>query len=526
MGFRERVIADARAKVSEGQAPTKEHGQKDEKSIAQETPKNQVGYIEAGAQEIRPLELLYQALKPVNLIETMTDKVGDNLNRFRGEDGEVIASKVPMRYYIAAAVHEIIEAAKRLNLGLCVRHGAIYGYTSTHWQEIADEELKKMLAKMALKVGFTSKMEARTPKFREDIFKQFMGDALENAPEPDKEGKTLINLRNGTLEIANGTVRLREHRAEDFLTYCLAYDYNPRAEAPLFTGYLKRVLPERESRLIAQEFLGYAFTSGLKLEKVLVLYGSGGNGKSVFFEVVTAAFGKENIAHKGLGELCQRGDRGNGHRAEVENKLLNYSSELNPAGADIDTFKTIVSGEPITARRLYKDPFTYRPTFKMIFNANKLPAETERTDAYFRRFLIVPFEVTIPKEEIDVSLPQKIISRELPGVLNWIIEGLQRIAAQHRFTESPKAAEALQAYKEESNNVAQFVKGYGLTPSPYEFLPNAELYRTYSEFCNESGYKRLSQINFGKELRALGFEADNRRVNGKRSRGFKAEFSA
>jgi putative DNA primase/helicase len=501
-----------------------EHGQKDGESITQSAPTNQGGHI--GTREIRPLDLLSQALKPTDLIETMTQKVGDPLNRYRDEEGEVIPSKVPLKYYIAAAVHEIIEAAKRLNLGLCVRHGAIYGYTGTHWQEIPDEELKKMLAKMALKVGFGSRMEARTPKFREDIFKQFMGDALENAPEPDRGGKTLINLRNGTLEISEGTVKLREHRPEDFLTYCLEYDYRPHAEAPLFTGYLNRVLPEKESRMIAQEFLGYAFTTGLKLEKVLVLYGSGGNGKSVFFEVVTAAFGKENIAHKGLGELCQKGDRGNGHRAEVENRLLNYSSELNPAGADIDIFKTIVSGEPVTARRLYKDPFTYRPTVKMIFNANKLPAETERTDAYFRRFLIVPFDVTIPKEEIDVKLPQKIIDRELPGVLNWIIEGLQRITRQERFTDSSKAAEALQAYKEESNSVAQFVKEYTLRPNPDEFLPNRELYRSYTEFCNEAGYKRLSQVNFGKEMKALGFEADNRRINGKRSRGFKAEFGA
>jgi len=501
---------------------TQGHGQKD-KSIIAQPPKEPLKEKIPIDGSRRPMAALYEAIAPVDLIETLSKKLGDPLIKYVNKDGGIDATRIPQKLYIVAIVYEIIKAANRLKLGLCARHGVIYGYIGTHWIEIPDDEVKKYLGQMAVKLGYYSSADARVADFKDKLFRQLLSDGIEEAPEPLRKGPTLINLANGTLEITGGTVKLREHRREDFLTYCLPYPYKPEATAPLFGKYLDRVLPDKESQKIIQEFLGYSFTNDIKLEKALVLYGSGGNGKSVLFEIVTAAFGKENISHKSLGELCAKGDRGNNHRAEVENRLINYSSEISPTGADIDIFKAVASQEPITARRLYKDTFTYRPTVKMIFNANKLPSETERTDAFFRRFLIIPFEVTIPKEEIDVDLPKKIIANELPGVLNWIVEGLKRISQSRKFTESKKAAAALEAYKEESNSVAQFVKEYGIIPNPYEFIPTAELYRSYSEFCNEAGYKRLSQVNFGKEMKSQGFESDRDYRNGKRARGFRIE---
>ena len=501
---------------------TQGHGQKDKNIIAQ-APKVLLKERSIIGGSRRPMAALYEAIVPVDLVETLTERLKDPLTKYRNKDGGIDAFKIPQKLYIVAIVYEIIEAAKRIDLGLCVRHGVIYGFIGTHWIQIPDDEVKKYLGRMAMKLGYYSSADARVADFKDKLFRQLLSDGIEEAPEPQRGGPTLINLANGTLEIIGRTVKLREHRREDFLTYCLPYPYDKEARAPLFGKYLDRVLPDQESQKVIQEFLGYSFTDDLKLEKALVLHGSGGNGKSVLFEVVAAVFGKENISHKSLGELCAKGDRGNNHRAEVEYKLINYSSEISPAGADIDIFKAIASQEPITARRLYKDTFTYRPTVKMIFNANKLPSETERTDAFFRRFLIIPFEVTISEEEKDVDLPQKIIANERPGVLNWVIEGLKRISQSRKFTESKKAADALEAYKEESNSIAQFIKEYGITPNPYEFIPNAELYRTYSEFCNEAGYKRLSQVNFGKEMKSQGFESDRDYRNGKRVRGFRVE---
>jgi len=470
------------------------------------------------------MRTLYESMEPVDLIDTLTQKAKDPLLKYRNSEGEINRDKVPDKLYIVAIVTEIMEAARKQNLALCVRHGVIYGFNGVYWDEISDEKVKQALSLMAIRLGYPSPAAAKVSDFRDKIFKQLIAEGIEEAPEPPKDGPTLINLANGTLEVTKEGVRLREHRMEDFLTYCLDYAYDETAKCPIFDRYLLRVLPDEDDRKILQEFLGYAFTKGLKLEKALVLYGDGSNGKSVLFEVVTQIFGEENIAHKGLGELCRQGERGNNHRAELENKLLNYASELNPEGANVDIFKAFVTQEPVTARRLYKNPFTYRPTAKLIFNTNKLPAEAERTDAYFRRFLIIPFKVKITDEEKDPNLHKKIIEHERPGVLNWIIAGLLRIVTNQKFTQSKNTTEAVEAYKREINSVAQFVEEYGITPSRLLYIPVAKLYADYSEFCDEAGFRRLNRSNFGKELIALGFEQRRVKENGKTVRCYMAQY--
>src|SRR5690606_16817975 len=107
-------------------------------------------------------------------------------------------------------------------------------------------------------------------------------------------------------------------------------------------------------------------------------------------------------------------------RAMLANKLLNYATEIN-GKLETSTFKQLVSGEPVEARLPYGEPFTLTNYAKLIFNCNELPKDVEQTHAYFRRFLIVPFEVTIPGTEQDKELSKKIIESELSGVFNWVL---------------------------------------------------------------------------------------------------------
>ena len=123
------------------------------------------------------------------------------------------------------------------------------------------------------------------------------------------------------------------------------------------------------------------------------------------------------------------------------NKLVNYASEIN-GKMDVSIFKQLVSGEPVDARLPYGEPFTLVNYGKLIFNCNQLPTSVEHTHAFFRRFLIIPFEVTIPEEQQDDQLAEKIIKSELSGVLNRVLEGLKRVLKQRRFTKS----EAMEKY--------------------------------------------------------------------------------
>ncbi|MBT5934391.1 phage/plasmid primase, P4 family [Sulfurimonas sp.] len=466
-----------------------------------------------------PLELIaymLDSLSEVDLIATLTEKIGDDLNKYQkkvvdenGVETSVIDPlKVPRNLYIVAVIEELRIAGEKFGWSLAQQDNMLYLYNGTYWVRIEDSVMKNFIAKAAIKMGYYSPADAMTSGFEVAAFKQFLTSSYLPSPEVDKS-KVLINLLNGTYEVTENGGVLREHRKEDFITYCLGFEYDPTATAPLFTRYLNRVLPDTSSQIVLQEFHGYIFTKNLKLEKAMVLKGNGQNGKSVQYEITSAMLGEHNIATKSLGDLVNN-DSGNDSRAKLKDKLVNYGSEISAANMEIDIFKRLVSGEPVAAREKYKTSFDLRNNCKFIFNANKLPSNVENTEAYFRRFLIVPYDETITEDEKDPELHIKIIANELPGVLNWAIEGLNRILKNKKFSECAASEEALDTYKKESNSVAMMIEDEcfvdGRKYDKDYRIPNKAIYNIYREYCAGSGMRALNKINFSKELKHLGFE--------------------
>ena len=242
--------------------------------------------------------------------------------------------------------------------------------------------------------------------------------------------------------------------------------------------------------------------SGLEFEKCLILYGNGANGKSVFFEVLTALLGRENVSTYPLSDLT---DKTGYYRAEIANKLLNYASEISKE-MNCDLFKKLASGEAFTARSPYGRPFEVRNYAKMIFNANELPKDTEQTNAFFRRFIIIPFDITIPMEEQDRELHRKIIAGELAGVFNWVLDGLKRLLSNKKFTDCTAIDETLKQYRTESDSVQMFIDENNYQPSNTERIPLKELYQKYRALCCEDGYRACSNRTFSDRLRAKGFD--------------------
>jgi len=262
------------------------------------------------------------------------------------------------------------------------------------------------------------------------------------------------------------------------------------------------VLPDESSQKILSEFLGYVFIRGgaVKEEKALILYGTGANGKSVFFEVVNALLGSENTCNYSLRSLT---DKEGYYRAKLANKLVNYASEINTK-LEANLFKQLISGEPVEARVPYCPPFILKDYARFIFNCNQLPRDVEHTNAYFRRFLIVPFDVTIPPNEQDKELHTKIINKELAGVFNWVLEGLQRLLKQKGFTHSEAVEKAVEDYKIQSDSVKLFIKEneYEKRVDNYTLMPT--LYTTYKIFCMDGGFKPVNKRNFRKRLESSG----------------------
>ena len=284
------------------------------------------------------------------------------------------------------------------------------------------------------------------------------------------------------------------------MTYQLPFEYNPESKSPIFDKYLNRVLPDKSCQKVLAEYLGFVFirheSKRLKQEKALILYGSGANGKSVFFEIVKALIGKENMSNYSLSSLTNESGY---QRAKIGNVLVNYGSEIN-SKLESSLFKQLVSGEPVEARLPYGEPFTLTQYAKLIFNCNELPRDVEHSEAYFRRFLLVPFDVTIPPEERDSQLHIKIIEKELSGIFNWVLEGLHRLLSQKQFTDSKVINKTLEGYKKQSDTVIQFIDESGYTASTDDYVLIKDLYPDYRLFCLDDGCKPVNKTNFKKRL--------------------------
>ena len=440
-------------------------------------------------------QLTYQPTPHAEILNQLIKKIArvDFTKLANIQDGE----KLKSHHFLIITVEQVLDLAKFNNWGICKNYEFIYVFNGAHWALVDADELKTFLGDAAERMG-VNKFNARFYNFRDQLYKQFM--ALANLPKPEQtENAIRINLKNGTFKITPDGVKLNNFDSTDFMTYQLPFEYNSEATAPLFEAYLNKVLPDKNSQRILSEYLGYVFIrpSTLKLEKTLLLYGTGANGKSVFYEVVRSLLGDQNTSEYSLQSLTNE----NGYfRAMIANKLVNYASEIN-GKLEASIFKQLVSGEPVEARLPYGKPFTLTHYAKLIFNCNELPKDVEQTEAYFRRFLIIPFDVTIPEAQQDKQLAQKIIASELSGVFNWVLEGLTRLLEQKEFTACEAVKRAREQYERESDSVKLFLDEKDYRPHPTDYIAVSKLYPEYRAFCQEDGFQPVNKTNFNKRLK-------------------------
>lgn len=411
--------------------------------------------------------------------------------------------KLQRKHTLVTAVEEVLERAKAEGWDLCANGAFTYTYNGAWWEVVEKATLQGFLGQAAERMG-VDPFDARFYSFRDHLFEQFQSAANLPTPEPPK-GKVLVNLANGTFEVGAKGQRLRPPRPADFLTYQLPFGYDPKATAPEFQAYLDKMQPDKARQLILAECIGSLFveTSTLKLEKVPLLYGTGANGKSVYFDTVNALLGGEaNVSSYTLQQLT---DENGYYRAKLGNKLVNYASEIN-GKMDASIFKALASGEPISARLPYGEPFTLNRYAKLMFNANELPREVEQTDAFFRRFLLIPFDVSLPEAEWDRGLSARIATNELSGVFNWALAGLHRLLRQEGFTESQAVNDALQVFRRLSDSVRSYLEEEGYTPSADSHRPLKDVYQAYREYCKEGGAHPVGRNNFGERLRGAGYQ--------------------
>lgn len=292
-----------------------------------------------------------------------------------------------------------------------------------------------------------------------------------------------------------------------FMTHQLDFKYGPHAINQPWLDFLNDVLPDKDTQKTLQQSLGYLLTRDLKLEKAIFLYGTGSNGKSVIFEVLHGLLSSDMFTNYSLESLTHS----NGyHRAGLNNKLINYGTDISMKKIEHGIFKQLVSGEPIEVRQIYQEPFIMKNYAKLIFNLNKIDdADVESTIGFFRRMVFIPFEKTISKEKQDKNLHKKILANKA-GVLNWLLAGIYEVMENEGIFISEKCANFLEKFRKESNLAIRYIEDKELNASNTEVIRFQKLYENFKDYCYEQGEKSLTQKTFNAELRKLGFKSVRR----------------
>lgn len=444
---------------------------------------------------------LFEKIIPVNtVLMNIVDAIPVLDYKAKIELGNKLCD-VKTQYKILAIDH-IINASVKTGYPIVSINNGRYAWNGMYYAAISDEVLADFLREAGLKSGMQTYL-IYDVNYMKKMMEQFKY-ATNKPIYKDTGKKIMINLLNGTMEFNEGGYNLRPHSQEDLLTYILDFNYDEDARAPIWERHLNKVLPGCSEQMVLAEHFSYAFipTSKLKLEKVLVLLGDGGNGKSVVHDVMSKLFGSYNITHNSLENLC----RSDGYyRSKLDQFLLNYCSELS-ARMNIANFKKLASGEDIDARDPYGQVRMISDYAKLIFNTNHLPTNIEQNTAFFRRLNVLEFNVTIPETEQDRDLANKIALCELPGVLNWVLAGLARLLSNKKFTTCDSSIKHIEQYKTEANTIQLFINEEGYIKDEEVKRPIENLFTSYVSYCKLNRYPILAKNIFSRRLKKLGFD--------------------
>lgn len=372
-------------------------------------------------------------------------------------------------------------------------------FVGCHWEDIVPQQWKDFVGTCAARCGVPTSL-LMSHAFMNQLAEGMAFNLARSRRQQIPDEEEWMNLRNGTLVVkTDGTVELREHRKEDLFTYTLDYVFDPQADCPQWHRFLDRVLPEAESQQVLREFMAYCLMKDHRLERMLLLYGEGLNGKSVTLEVVECLLGAMNVSYLSLSDLTNDDVK----RAGIEGKKLNISHE---SGKDINpnVLKQLTSGERVLIKHLYVDPRETNNYGKFFAAFNQLP-RAENTFGFFRRITILPYDVTIPKEEIDRQLPAR-LKAEVSGILNWVLEALPGLKERGEFTVSDRCEQALERYRLQSDSVRLFVSEM-CQQSDYT-VKGSELFSAYRNYCLSSSLRPLGKQRFYDRLDAIGHQRE------------------
>ncbi|MEA3313541.1 MAG: phage/plasmid primase, P4 family, partial [Caldisericota bacterium] len=304
----------------------------------------------------------------------------------------------------------------------------------------------------------------------------------------------LLCIANGILNVK--TLELLPHTPDIIFLNKIPVNYNPDADCPKIKQFFKEVCYPEDIPTM-RELFGYCLYRDYPIHRAAMFIGEGSNGKSKTIGLLRKFLGQENVSSKELRELVS--DRF--ATIELYGKMANVCAEITAdALRRTGIFKALTGQDLITAARKFKGSFSFENYAKLIFSANKLPMSSDKSYAFYRRWILLSFPNTFEGDRADPNILEKLATpEELSGLLNWALNGLDRLLKNGDFTYGKTVEEVQEQYESLSDPVYAYVKEF-LKVEIGEVIVKDELYEHYVKWCRERKLPVTAKNMLTKEL--------------------------
>lgn len=313
----------------------------------------------------------------------------------------------------------------------------------------------------------------------------------------------LFNCWNCTIDMRTGAVH--PHSKDDWLTKITPISYDPASEAPLFKSVLHTCFAGNQELIdFVRRFAGYCMTGSTKEQCIAIWWGGGANGKSTIITPIAEVLGDYAQTTRPETLMIKKNEGIPSDLAKLKGARLVTAAEAEDGHRLAESaIKQMTGGEKIQARALYQDWFEFVPEFKILLCTNHKPIIRGDDHAIWRRIRLIPFNVTIPEQNQDKDLPEK-LKAELPGILAWMVSGAAEWMV-HGLGNPAEVKEATESYQSEQSVISIFLDSC-CTINPDIVVEAQQLFKEFSRWCTSEGHRKITQTKLGKMITDLGFE--------------------
>jgi putative DNA primase/helicase len=430
------------------------------------------------------------------------------------------------------------------------RQKSFYVWDGTRWcidhgehrvSKLAVESAKKMLDEAVASTDLTHQKKL-LDWFRTSLHEGRIRGAVEllkNFVEIHVEAATLdadpflLGVTNGVVDLRTGEVY--EPQQRDLITKSAGCAFDPKAKCPRWTQFVTEIAGGDEELVrYLQELVGYTLTGDTSGQMLMFLYGTGHNGKSVFVETVRDLLGEYGMSMRTEALSLKAMSSKNGPSEDIARlrgaRMVTVNETSEGMRFDESLVKDLTGEDTVAARFLHKGTFEYRPAFKISIRGNHQPEFNGADGGMARRVRLIPFEVNFSGKKDDPQLKAKLRS-ELPGILNWAIEGALRWQRAGRIETPAKVVEATSEYVDAMDGLAEFIDEVLIRDKAAQ-TTTAAIFKAYEQWARyrEGIRLPLTKHRLALRIKGRGFRPTKFRAKGKEVRGFtgvriRSEFS-